>query len=91
MPATCPIDLAKCARFKHWREKLGLSQRQAGALLGISHYQVCRIEVGRSHLTPTLDLLCWLLAQEDIRTRVATYVGLRHVPGAVGITDGLVG
>ena len=80
MPAIHTVDMGKALRFKQWRMSLGLSQPQAGALLGINRYQVCRIEAGRSHVTPTLELLCWLLSQEDIRTRAVHHVGLRAVP-----------
>ena len=70
------------ADFLQWRTTLGLSQPQAGALLGISRYQVCRIEADRAHWTPSLRLLCWLLQDGEIRKRLVTHVGMRHIPGS---------
>ena len=63
--------------FTAWRERIGLSQTQAAAILGTNKFQVCRIEAGRSHVTPTLSLMCWLLEDPEIRQRVVDYVGMR--------------
>ena len=63
--------------FKAWRERLGMSQTQAAALLGTNKFQICRIEAGRAYVTPTLSLLCWLLEDPEIRERVIYYVGMR--------------
>ena len=63
--------------FKAWRARLGMSQIQAASLLGTNKFQVCRIEAGRAHVTPTLSLLCWLLEDDDIREKVIYYLGMR--------------
>lgn len=71
------------ADIRAWRKRLGLTQHQAGALLGCSGVAICRMETGVSPVWPTQQILCWLLEDREIRDRVVMLLGVR---GAVYAT-----
>ncbi|MFI7073471.1 helix-turn-helix domain-containing protein [Micromonospora sediminicola] len=63
-----PEHTAGMWRIREWRRQAGLTQEQAGQLLGISNQRVCAYETGRAAVPlSVLAVVADLAAKEETR------------------------
>lgn len=73
-PPTTPTTLLA------WRQRMSLSQADAGRLIGKSAYTWCRMETGASAIPMVVSLLCWVLERHPaIKADITLYMALGRV------------